>query len=174
MTLEFPHALLCAERAPEISEADDLYGFLVGSWALDVRRYAGVDLAGRGVRGELHAARVLEGRGIQDTWIMPLRGARPGPEPAQNMYGTTLRTWDPALRAWRIAWSNPARNHYEHQLGRRHGAGIVQLGHRPDGTATRWSFTELTPRSFRWLGHALAADGHTWLLEGEFLASRER
>jgi hypothetical protein len=172
MTLEFPRALLCLERAPEISEADDLYGFLVGSWTLDVRRYVAVDLAGRGVRGEVHAARVLEGRGIQDTWIMPPRGARPGPEVTQNMYGTTLRTWDPALQAWRIAWSNPARNHYEQQIGRRQGADIVQLGNRVNGTATRWTFTEITPRSFHWLGHALAPDGHTWLLEAEFLATR--
>jgi hypothetical protein len=172
MTLELPRALLTAERAPEIPEPDDLYGFLVGSWTLDVRRYAGVDLAGRGVRGELHAARVLEGRGIQDTWIMPPRGARPGPGEPMNMYGTTLRTWDPTLQAWRIAWSNPAGNHYEQQLGRRHGKDIIQLGSRANGVATRWTFTDITAHSFHWLGHALAADGSTWTLEAEFLASR--
>jgi len=88
------------------------------------------------------------------------------------MYGTTLRTWDPALRAWRIAWSNPARNHYEQQIGRWHGKDIIQLGSRANGVATRWSFTEITQRSFRWQGHALAADGTTWNLEGEFLATR--
>jgi len=172
MTLELPRALLGPERAPDIPEADDVYGWLIGSWALDVRRYAGIDLAGRGLRGELHAARVLEGRGIQDTWIMPPRGARPGPDEPMNMYGTTLRTWDPALHAWRIAWSNPARNHYEQQIGRWHGKDIIQLGSRPNGVATRWSFTEITARSFRWLGHALASDGATWNLEGEFLATR--
>jgi hypothetical protein len=172
MTLELPRALLSPERSPDIPEADDVYGWLVGSWALDVRRYAGIDLAGRGIRGELHAARVLEGRGIQDTWIMPPRGARPGPDEPMNMYGTTLRTWDPALRAWRIAWSNPARNHYEQQIGRWHGKDIIQLGSRAGGVATRWSFTEITARSFRWLGHALAPDGTTWNLEGEFLATR--
>lgn len=172
MTLELPRALISVERAPEIPEAHDVYGWLVGSWTLDVRRYAGNDLAGRGVRGELHAARVLEGRGIQDTWIMPPRDARPGPGEPNNMCGTTLRTWDPALQAWRIAWSNPARNHHEQQIGRWHGKDIVQLGTRSNGVATRWMFTEITPRSFRWLGHALAADGQTWLLEAEFLVAR--
>jgi len=174
MTAELVRALLSTERSPEIPEASDLYGWLVGSWNLEVRWYAGVDLTGQGVRGELHAARVLEGRGVQDTWIMPPRGQRAGAGP-HNMYGTTLRTWDPAIAAWRIAWSNPARNHYEHQIGRRSGEGgkdIVQLGARSTGVATRWRFTEITPRSFHWLGDALGPDGATWQLEGEFLATR--
>jgi hypothetical protein len=172
VTLELPTALLGHHRAPDIPEASDLYGFLVGSWSLEVRHYAAVDVTGRGLCGELHAAWVLEGRAIQDTWIMPPRGARPPADPAQNMYGTTLRCWDPTLQAWRIAWSNPARGHYEHQIGRRIGDHIVQLGTRLNGTATRWMFTEINPRSFRWLGDALAPDGETWIREGEFLATR--
>lgn len=172
MTLEFPTALLAPGRSAEIPEASDVYGWLVGSWTLEVRHYAGVDVAGKGLGGELHAAWVLEGRGVQDTWIMPARGARTGVGPAQNMYGTTLRTWDPTLQAWRIAWSNPVHNHYEQQIGRRSGKDIVQLGVRPNGTTTRWMFTEITPRSFHWLGDALAPDGQTWIREGEFLARR--
>ena len=170
MTGELPTALLSPGRSPEIPEASDVYGWLVGSWTLEVRRYAGADTPG--LRGEIHAAWVLEGRAVQDTWIMPPRGSRPGPSPTQNMYGTTLRSWDPAIGAWRIAWSNPARNHYELQIGRWSGKDIVQLGARPSGVATRWMFTEITPRSFRWLGDALAADGITWLREAEFVATR--
>src|SRR5213078_3319830 len=134
MTLALPTALVSADRSPNISEASDLYGFLVGSWHLEVRSYAGVDVTGRNLRGEVHAARVLEGRGIQDTWIMPPRGSRTGLDPTQNMYGTTLRLWDSSIQAWRIAWSNPASNHYEQQIGRAHGKDIVQLGVRPNGT----------------------------------------
>jgi hypothetical protein len=169
---ELPTTLIAAGRSPEIPEPRDVYGWLVGSWTLDVRCYARIDLADRGMRGEVHAAWVLEGRAIQDTWIMPPRGSRPGADPAHNMYGTTLRSWDPALQAWRIAWSNPARNHYEHQIGRWHGKDIVQLGARLDGTSTRWTFTEITSRSFRWQGHALDPDGTTWIREAEFLATR--
>jgi hypothetical protein len=88
------------------------------------------------------------------------------------MYGTTLRSWDPAIGAWRIAGSNPARNHDELQTGRWSGKDIVQLGARASGIATRWMFTEITPRSFRWLGDAPSADGTTWIREAEFLATR--
>jgi hypothetical protein len=170
VTAELSRALLSPGRSPEIPEASDVYGWLVGSWALDIRRYAGADTPG--LRGELHVAWVLEGRAIQDTWIMPPRGSRPGPDATQNMYGTTLRSWDPAIGAWRIAWSNPARSHYEQQIGRWSGKDIVQLGVRPGGVATRWMFTEITPRSFRWLGDALTADGTTWFREAEFVATR--
>jgi hypothetical protein len=88
------------------------------------------------------------------------------------MYGTTLRVWDPQIGAWRIVWLNPAGGHYEQQVGRPSGKDIVQLGVRPDGTPTRWSFTEITPDSFHWLGDALQPDGKSWNLEGEFRAKR--
>jgi len=170
----FP-VLAAAGRSAEIPGDADVYGFLVGSWDLDVRRYAGVDVSRDGVRGEVHAAWVLEGRAIQDVWIMPERSTRhPALPRGQNMYGTTLRLWDPALSAWRIQWSNPAGNHYEQQIGRRMGSDIVQLGTRVNGVATRWRFVEITADSFHWLGDTLQPDGATWTLEGEFLARRVR
>ena len=51
---------------------------------------------------------------------------------------------------------------------------VVQIGVRADGTPTRWTFTEITPDSFHWLGESLAPDGKTWKLEGEFRARRIR
>jgi hypothetical protein len=49
---------------------------------------------------------------------------------------------------------------------------VIQIGARSDGTPTRWSYTEITPDSFHWLGEALDGDGKTWKLEGEFQAHR--
>jgi hypothetical protein len=171
----FFSALIAPGRSAEIPNEADIYGFLVGSWALEVRRYAGVDVSRDGIRAEVQATWVLEGRAIQDVWIMPERSARhPAVPPGQNMYGTTLRLWDPTLSAWRIHWSNPAGNHREQQVGRRIGSDIVQLGTRANGVATRWRFVEVTADSFHWLGDALQPDGATWTLEGEFLARRVR
>ena len=46
-------ALLAAEgRSPEIPESADAYGWLVGSWELDVLHYWGVNVAARGIKGE--------------------------------------------------------------------------------------------------------------------------
>ncbi len=168
------HAVLAAAgRAPEIPESADVYGWLIGSWELDVRHYWSVDVAARGIKGEAHFAWVLEGRAVQDVWIMPPRSQRAANlEQNMNMYGTTLRVWDPSIQAWRITWINPAGNHREEQIGRRSGKDIVQLGTRSDGTPTRWRYTEITPDSFHWLGESLLPDGQTWRLEGEFRAVR--
>ena len=172
----FLSALVSPGRAAEIDEADDVYGWLVGSWALQVLHYRGYDVRHEGLTGELHAGWVLEGRAIQDVWIMPARedrrAGRMASDPQNDMCGSTLRAWDSALRAWRIAWNNPARGHRETQIGRRIGEEIVQTGSRADGQATRWRFTEITAERFHWLGEALEGDGRTWRLEGEFIATR--
>ena len=70
------HAVLAASgRSPEIPESADAYGWLIGSWELDVRHYV-VDVAARGIKGEAHFGWVLEGRAVQDVWIMPRRSER--------------------------------------------------------------------------------------------------
>ena len=174
-TVDF-HAVLAARgRSPAIPESADAYGWLVGSWELDVLHYRGVDVAARRIKGEAHFGWVLEGRAVQDVWIMPLRSGRTaGLDKTSNMYGTTLRVWDPSIQAWRITWINPAGDHREQQIGRWSGKDVVQIGARSDGTPTRWSFTEIGPDSFHWLGEALQPDGKTWRLEGEFRAKRLR
>ena len=106
---------------------------------------------------------------------MPRRGERRSdPDRAMNMYGTTLRSWDASIQAWRIAWTNPVNGHREEQVGRWNGRDILQEGTRAGGTKTRWTFTEITPDSFHWRGEALSPGSQTWTLEGAFLAKRRR
>lgn len=168
-------ALMASSRSPEIPESEDVYGWLVGSWDLDVIHYWATDVSAHSLKCEVHATWVLEGRAVQDVWIMPPRSARSHAlDKKMNMYGTTLRLWDPTIQAWRITWRNPAGDHHEDQIGRRIDQDIVQLGVRPNGTPTRWSFTDITQDSFHWLGESLSADGKTWKLEGEFRAKRVR
>jgi hypothetical protein len=166
-------ALASLGRSPEIPESADCFGWFVGAWELDIRRYWSEDVTARGIKGEVRAAWALEGRAVQDVWIMPRRTERRGPpDKHMNMYGTTLRVWDPTIEAWRITWINPAGDHYENQIGRWSGKDVVQVGARPDGTPTRWRFIDITPESFHWLGEALAPDGKTWKVEGDFFAAR--
>jgi hypothetical protein len=155
----FHEKLAAFDRSPEISESHDVYGWLVGDWDLEALVYQAVPVPG--LKGEIHFDWVLEGRAIQDTWILP-----------GHMYGTTLRIWNPSLEAWDIRWFNPLSSQHEAQTGRRMGEEIVQIGARPDGTPTRWRFTEITTESFHWIGESLKKDGETWLVEGEFRAKR--
>lgn len=151
----------------------DLYGWLVGSWELDVTGFL-PDGSKRRRPGEWHFGWALEGRAIQDVWIVPPRGAaRQGDAAANvNSYGTTLRVYDPRIDAWHIQWTDPVTQTYFTMIGRRQGDDIVQLGKGPDGNLIRWSFAEITPNSFRWRGEVSADDGATWRLNVEFLARR--
>src|SRR5262245_10593676 len=126
-------ALVAAGRSPDIPEEADAYGWLIGSWKLTVLHYWATDVSARGIEGEAHFGWILEGRAVQDVWIMPPRSQRSSPvDRSMNMFGTTLRVWDPAIQAWRITWSNPAGDHREEQIGRWNGSDVVQVGTRPD------------------------------------------
>ena len=171
----FLEVLSPSGRSHEIPEEADAYGWLIGSWELDVYFYKAVDVAARRIKGEVHFGWVLEGRAVQDVWIVPRRSERTADlDKSNNMYGTTLRVWDPAIQAWHITWINPVTGHREEQVGHRCGKDIAQVGARSDGTPTRWMFTEITPDSFHWTGESLLPDGKTWKLEGEFRAKRLR
>jgi hypothetical protein len=167
-------ALAAPGRAADIPEADDAYGWLVGSWDLDVRHYR-VDVGAQRIKGETHFDWVLEGRAVQDVWIMPRRNQRPASlGTTDNMCGTTLRIWDATLRAWRVTYLNPVSGQRDELVGRRVGRDIIQIGSHADATPIRWNFTDITADSFRWTGVALEPDGVTWRLEAEFLARRMR
>ncbi|MFC0403343.1 hypothetical protein [Paraburkholderia rhizosphaerae] len=167
-------ALSAPSRAADIDEADDVYGWLVGSWRMQVLHYRD-DLRAAPLQGEIQFGWVLEGRAVQDVWIMPPREQRTGAHAAaHDMYGTTLRVWDPAVRAWRVTYLNPATGQRDELIGRRIGNAIVQIGTHANGTPIRWNFTDIGRDSFHWTGVALAPDGITWVLEAEFAAQRVR
>ena len=151
----FHAALSAPARAADIDAADDLYGWLIGSWDMDVVHYR-VDLRHARRRGEIHFGWVLEGRAVQDVWIMPPRGEPRRPrrkrhEPA--MYGTTLRVWDPALRAWRVTYINPRTGQRDELRGRRMAAAISCRSARTP-TARRFDGTSPTSRGIRSVGPA--------------------
>lgn len=163
---------VASARSPEIPEAMDLYGFLIGSWKLDV---VGYDDDGNIIRtvGEAHFAWVLEGRAVQDVFVNPRRSDR-GPDSPRfaNWFGTTIRIYDPTIQAWRVNWFNPQDGVRAELIGRRRGKDIVQEGKFPDGTPIRWTFSEITENSCLWRGERLEPDGKTWRLQVEFRARR--
>ena len=156
----FIHALHADGPASDRADKLGLYGWLIGRWDMDtvIHRDDGSRHTGR---GEIHFDWVLEGRAIQDVWILP-----------GVFYGTTLRIYDPALDAWHILWSDPLRQLYRRQIGRARGNDIVQDGEDENGAPVRWSFTAITPDSFHWIGERSDDGGATWRTEAEFFARR--
>jgi hypothetical protein len=165
-------ALAASNRSPDIPEAMDLYGWLVGSWELNV---VGYDDTGEVIQttAEAHVAWVLEGRAVQDVFINPRRSDRGTGSPKfANWFGTTIRIYDPSIQAWRVYWFNPHDGIRAELIGRRRGDEIVQEGTFPDGTPIRWTFSEIMENSFRWRGERLELDGKTWRLQVDFRARR--
>lgn len=159
-------ALLHADGpASGLEDGLGLYGWLVGSWHMDVVRRM-PDGRTVGSDGEIHFGWVLGGTAIQDVWMAPARTSGQTPQ----MFGTTLRVYDPGIDAWHIVWSDPAKQYYARQTGRADGPDIVQTGTDARGDQVRWRFTEITPDSFHWIGERAAADG--WRIEVEFFARR--
>jgi hypothetical protein len=168
----FVEALLASQRA-QLSDDDDIFDFLIGSWELEAVLY---DENGeiRRSKGELHAARVLEGRAIQDLFIFPRRSDRASGVPTQgDRYATTIRTYDRTLNAWRVNFINPAADETSAQLiARRGGNGIAMEGTLSGGTPVRWSYAEITPRSFHYSAEKPQSDGRSWRLYLELFGKR--
>jgi hypothetical protein len=151
--------LACGPMA-EYGDAINLYGFLPGSWETDgvIHRPDG----GRAEkRGEIHAGWILEGRAIQDVWML-----------ADSFYGTTLRIYDPSQNAWHIHWHDTIKQYYPRQIGKADGPDIVQLGRAESGELLRWRFTEIQADSFHWIADVSSNEGASWKLQLDIFTRR--
>lgn len=160
MTTTFPAPLIAEGPAPDRADKLGLYGWLVGDWIFDAEVTPRDGAPHRG-EGRISFGWVLEGRAIQDVWVLP-----------GMFHGTTLRIYDPTIDAWHIIWSDPLRPFFSRQIGRAEGSDIVQLGTLETGEMTRWRFFEITPASFRWTGEISADGGSTWHRQSLYRARR--
>jgi uncharacterized protein len=169
----FPSALMNNGPSPDLGGLANDFGWLVGGWAADVRD---IDDDGR-IRvsdGEWWFAWVLEGRAIQDVWIVPSRGKRATgvaePVSAGFRYGTTVRWYDRHADLWRIVWVNPVSGVTNALAGKREGDSIILLG-EDQGRRIRWRFDDIRPDSFVWRGEVQDRRGG-WRLGAEFRLRR--
>jgi hypothetical protein len=152
--------------AGDVSEKVMLYGQFVGSWDIDAAWYEPGGIVRKG-KGEWHFGWILGGRGVQD--VLFAVGAPP------EQFGTTLRCYDAEQDVWRVSWMQPYGGEYVHLVGRKVGDKIVQEGTGSDpARRERWSFTQITPASFLWLGEVSFDSGVSWQVEQEMRASRRK
>jgi hypothetical protein len=169
----FAGALMNNGASTELGRLAYDLGWLVGGWAAEVRD---IDDDGR-VRvgeGEWWFAWVLEGRAIQDVWIVPSRGKRTtgvaDPAFADPRYGTTVRWYDHHAGLWRVVWINPVTGVTNALSGGREGDSIVLRG-EDQGRPIRWRFDDIRCDSFVWRGEAQSRKAG-WHLGAEFRLRR--
>jgi hypothetical protein len=145
------------------------FGQFVGRWDLAITSYLD-DGRTSTMSGEVHFGWILDGAAVQDVWIAPNRGES-APAGVAGFHGTTIRFWDPGLDGWRSIWIDPMNARVRQFIGRREGADIVLLSTNDDPWL-QWSFTDVAPSTFRWLGQRSDDRGETWRLEEEMVATR--
>lgn len=170
---QFISSLINDGPAAELGDASETYGRFVGSWEIRVVDYDDVGKK-REQLGEWHFAWVLEGRAINDIFIVPRRDLRDSASVAGNRYGSTLRMYDAAADAWRVSWRNPVTGARDELIGQRVGDKVVQEGIDGDGNKFRWIFDHIKDDSFYWYGERSYDGGISWRLEVEFFATRPR
>jgi hypothetical protein len=164
-SLAFFDALLASQRAPEIPESSDIFGWLIGSWEIDALVHTPNGQIQK-ERGEIHASWVLAGRAVQDLFIFPRRADRtPGNPVPDERYATTIRIYDQALDTWHVHFLNPPVPQFSARLtARRNRNDILLEGHLADDTPIRWRYLGPTSKSFYFTAEKLGADYRTWEL----------
>ena len=163
----FASALIADAPHPSIPEDRRIFEPFVGAWDLVVSWWDEAGGLTRREEGEWHFARILEGRAIQDVWIVPPRGARDG---ETYEYGTSLRFWDPSIDAWRSTWIGPQHGVVRPFLARRIDDRVVLETRTEDGRGLRWSFSQIGSESFRWTNEVETDTG--WRVQQDFAARR--
>lgn len=173
----FAAALVSDGPSSELNDVAADFGWLVGGWSAEVLDFDANGQARRGT-GEWWFSWVLEGRAMQDVWIVPSPSKRAEmggtPKRAGNpnvRYGTSLRWFDRVSALWRIAWINPVSGTLNQLAGVRDKDRIILEGDADGQKKMRWSFNEIRPNSFVWRGESRSNSG-TWKLEAEFRLSR--
>ena len=159
-------ALAAAAADPDLATKLGLFGQFVGDWEFDATWHLR-DGATRRAKGEWSFGWILEGRAIQDVWMVPSRAERRRIGAALIGYGTTVRCYDPRLDAWRVTWNGVLDGYTTVLLARPRGDGILLEGKDADGFPMRWSFSDIAPNSFRWQRVVSKDGGKTWPLELE-------
>jgi hypothetical protein len=159
-------ALGSEDPNPSLGEEAQTFDRLVGAWDAYFTFYRDDGTVSH-QRGELFFGWIMDGRAVQDLWILYPSGDR-----KERTIGTTIRFFDTALKQWRVVFVNPQFDYMVTMQGGREGDRIVLRGVDPDGLPMRWTFSELTPTSFHWQGEKSHDGGKSWKLEEDHRMTR--
>jgi hypothetical protein len=143
---------------PDLKDKLMLFGQFVGDWAIAKARYLQSDGTWASFRGEVHFGWILGGTAVQDIWI----GYPEGSEKL-GLYGTTIRFYDSEIHAWRSTWLSPLRGCVQTFIARKIGDDIVLEEKNPIDCPTKWIFSNITPKFFRWHAEESHDSGKTWI-----------
>lgn len=138
--------LFSTNRHHSIPESKDTFGKFIGEWNLDLT-ITHSDGSTLQYKGEWHFHRILEGRAIQDIWIIPDSAAQE--DNTFHEYGTTVRTFNPRTNAWKAVWVGPIQNQlFTFDIDDQNDQIVLTATNTP--MDMKWSFFNISPNSFNW------------------------
>jgi hypothetical protein len=165
----FADSLISATPHTDIPEEQRIFSPFIGDWDLIVKWYDETGKLTHRAPGEWHFCWILEGRGIQDVWIVPPRHERSGRSDLYE-YGTSLRFFDCTLNAWQSTWIGPMHRIVRTFTARRIGDEVVLETTQDESPRMRWSFADIKADSFIWRNEL--STGTTWRIQQTFDARR--
>lgn len=167
--LDLVRALQATRPHPSIGDHAGPIGRLIGTW--DVA-YTDFSKSGKVTHrtGELIFGWVMDGRVVQDLWIVDPSAA--GKE--REVY-TDLFYFDPESGAWHTAFVDPEHPSVARFTGSAAGDDRIVLESRDLGANdTRWSYYDIRADSFVYRAEESSDGGRTWTLQSEYHMKRRR
>jgi hypothetical protein len=144
-------------------------GRVVGTWDVEYLDYLKDGTASHRT-GEFIVGWVLDGRAVQDLWIVDPTAA--GKE--REVY-TTLYYFEPQSRSWHATFVDPEHASVMSFSGGAVGNDRFVLETQDtNNKTTRWSFNEVRADSFIWRDEQSSDGGQTWKLKSEYHMKRHR
>ena len=170
-SLAFADALINAGPHPNLTSEQQIFAPFIGSWDLDVRWFGPDGKLIRAERGEWHFSWVLQGRAIQDVWIVPPRGEiASAPTITGYEYGTSIRFYDEDIGAWRSMWIGPVQRSLRRFIARKVNDEVILDTLEDETPRMRWCFSAIGSGSFAWRNE-VCEDGK-WRIQQSFDARR--
>ncbi|HWM68615.1 MAG TPA: hypothetical protein VNO35_18645 [Steroidobacteraceae bacterium] len=170
-TTDRPTDIATALRAmgPHTSLGDEskALGRVVGAWDVEYADFL-KDGTVTHRSGEFIVGWVLDGRAVQDLWIVDPSGAGKDRE----VY-TTVYYFEPKSRVWHATFVDPESASVLSFTGGAAGSDrFVLETQNTNSKTTRWSLNDIRPDSFVWRDEQSSDGGMTWRLKSEYHMKR--
>jgi len=160
-------ALEATNPNPSLGDQAQVLSRLVGAWDVE---YTDFSKDGKSIHrtGEFIVSWVMDGRALQDLWIVDPSGKRKDRE----VY-TTLHYFDAKSRTWHATFVDPEHGSIARFTGGPQGSDRFVIETADLGNPTnRWSFNDIGPDSFVYRDEASTDGGKSWRLQSEYQMKR--
>jgi len=165
--LDMTATLQAVKPNPSLGDQANFLARLVGTWDVDYTDYL-KDGSTLRRTGEFTIGWIMDGRAIQDVWIVDPWGTH-----VEREVYTEVHYFEPKSRTWQAVFVDPQ----EGSIARLTSTELskdryVLVTHDLGGKDTRWSFSDIRPDSFEWRDETSSDGGKTWSLHSDYHMKR--